>query len=197
MIASFDATMLILLFDPSAKAPTDPQTGNPVPDCQERIGHLIETIAKTRGARMFFPAPALAEFFVRVEAGSVAEFVSQIQRLRGGEIRAFDTRAAIEFAEMQRAVIFERRRRVPKGELESRAKAKFDQQIVAISKAAGATKIFTDDAGLAAFAARFAIEAIGVAQLPLSPEKRQGVLPLEPPEPTDLRVEGEKGSDAD
>lgn len=185
MIASFDATMLILLFDPDAKAPTDPKTGNPVSDCQERIGHLVETIAKTRGARMVFPTPALAEFFVRVNPEKVSEFVSQIQRLRGGEIASFDMRAAIDFAEMQRSVIFERRKRVPKGEVESRAKAKFDQQIVAISKTAGASRIYTDDGGLAAFAARFDIEAIGVAQLPLSLEKRQGVLPLEPPEPAD------------
>ena len=175
MISSFDASMLILLFDPHANAPDDPSTGKPVADCQERVGYLIERISKTRGARMVFPVPALAEFFVRVDPNKVAEFVSQIQRLRGGIIAPFDMRAAIDFAEMQRSVIFERRKRVAKGEVEARSKAKFDQQIVAISKAAGAATIYTDDAGLATFARRFDVETIGVAQLPLSPEKRQGV----------------------
>lgn len=182
MIASFDATMLILLFDKDASAPIDEATGKPVDHCQERLTFLLQTISKEKGSRLIFPVPALAEFFVRVEPEQAAEYASQVQRLRGSVVAPFDMRAAIEFAEMQKAVISERGRRVPKGFVESRAKAKFDQQIVAIAKANGATVMYTDDAGLGKYAKRFGIEAIGVSALPLSSDARQGVLPFEAPE---------------
>ena len=182
MISAFDATMLILLFDSHAAAPADKATGKPVDHCQERLTYLLERTAKEKGSRLIIPTPALAEFFVRVDPPKVSEYISQVQRLRGAVVAPFDVRAAIDFAEMQRSVIFERRRRVPKNEIETRAKAKFDQQIVAIAKSAGAEVIYTDDKNLGTFAKRFKIEPVGIADLPLSPDKRQGVLPLEAPE---------------
>lgn len=182
MIASFDATMLILLFDRDAAAPTDEATGKPVDHCQERLVYLLQTLSKEKGSRLIFPVPALAEFFVRVEPEKAAEYASNVQRLRGSVVAPFDMRAAIESAEMQKAVIAEKGRRVRKGVVESHAKAKFDQQIVAIAKANGAAVIYTDDRGLGNYAKRFDIEPIGVATLPVSPDTRQGVLPFDAPE---------------
>jgi hypothetical protein len=182
VICALDASMLILLFDPDASAPTDPANGEAVTLCQERLQYLLSTLAKTRGSRIIIPTPALAEFLVRTRPESAPEYVGQLQRLRGCRIAPFAERAAIEFSEMQRTVLHEGRRRPARGEIATRAKAKFDQQIVAIAKTEGAAIIYSDDRGLAAFAKRFDIETIGVAKLPLPPESLQGVLPLDPPE---------------
>lgn len=183
MISAFDASMLILLFDAEAGAPIDPATDQPVTHCQDRVRYLLNALAKVKGARIIVPAPALAEFLVRTKPKSAPDYISQIQRIRGCRIAPFAERAAIEFSEMQRVVLREHRRPARR-EIETRAKAKFDQQIVAIAKVEGATTIYSDDHGLGSFARRFEIETIGVGRLPLSPEAKQGDLFLEPPEPT-------------
>jgi hypothetical protein len=78
------------------------------------------------------------------------------------------------------------RGRLRKRELDTRAKAKFDQQIVAISRVENVTTIYSDDEGLAKFASHFGIKTIGIADLPLSldsADSAQGTLILDPPEP--------------
>jgi len=186
VISCFDASALILLFDAKAKAPLDPATGQPVTHSQDRLRYLLNQHAKTKGSRIIIPAPALGEFFVRTVAELTAEYLGALQRLRGCKIAPFAERAAIEFADMQRTLLSEKRRPA-KAEVESRAKAKFDQQIVAIARAELATVIYTEDKGLANYAKRFRIESISVSSLPLSPESRQGSLPLDPPEPSEPR----------
>jgi hypothetical protein len=183
VISCFDASILILLFDAKANAPIDEATGEPVTYCQERLRYLLQQHSKTKGARIIIPTPALGEFLVRTSPETTQEYLGQVQRLRGSKVAPFAERAAIEFADMQRTILGEGRRRPARADVESRAKAKFDQQIVAIARAEGASTIYTDDKGLSNYAKRFGIESIGVASLPLSPESRQGSLPLEPPEP--------------
>jgi hypothetical protein len=174
-----DATMLIMLFDEDAKAPLDPSTGESVAHCQERLRYFLNVHTKPKGSRVIVPTPALGEFLVKIKPESVAEFLSQLQRVRGCYIAPFSIKAAVEFAEMQRSALQERGRK-SKGDTDSRAKAKFDQQIVAIAKVDGAQTIYTDDQGLSKFAKRFGIQTVGIAELPLPPETAQGTLDLEP-----------------
>ena len=183
MTVALDASMLILLFDEDARAPVDRATGQQVSHCQERIGYFLSTFSKPRGARIIIPTPALAEFFVKTKSGKEPEYINQLQRIRGCHVVPFSIKAAVEFAEMQRSISNEHGRR-RKADLDTRAKVKFDQQIVAIAKTEGASTIYSDDQGLGRFAARFGIHRIGIADLPLSPDAAQGHLPLEPPEPT-------------
>ena len=175
--------MLILLLDAKARAPVDKTTGKPVTDCQERIRFLVNTHGKTKGSRIIIPTPALAEFLVRCTPESMADYMSYLQRLRAVKVAPFAQKAAIEFADMQRALIPAAGRRIKATELETRSKAKFDQQIVAIARAEGASTIYSDDAGLASYARHANIDTIGVADLPLSPDTAQGSLTLDPPEP--------------
>ena len=183
MISGFDASILIPLFDAEARVPNDPATGQPVSHFQERIRFLLNRHAKIRGSRIIIPAPAFGEFLVRVRPETAAEYVGQLQRIKGCRIAPFAEKAAFEFAIIQRASLGEGRRRPTRNEVENRAKAKFDQQIVAIAKAERVEVIYSDDGGLTSYAKRFGIETVGLAQLPLSPDSRQGVLQLEPPEP--------------
>ena len=183
MSGAFDATMLILLFDEKANAPLDPNTGKPVEGAQERVRYLINRIAKDRG-RILIPTPALGEFLVRTDPESVASYLSLLERARGLRIAPFGSRAAVEFSDMQRQLLRERGR--PKlRDLETRAKAKFDQQIVAIARVEGVTTIYSDDEGLAGYARRFGLEVEGIADLKMPPARDlQQELPLEPPEAT-------------
>ncbi|WP_158808721.1 hypothetical protein [Beijerinckia sp. L45] len=180
MTVALDASMLILLFDAHAKAPVDASTGVVVSHAQERLRHFLNTYSRPKGSQIIIPTPALSEFLVRAKPEHIPEYLGQLQRIRGCHIAPFSSRAAIELAEMLRALLSEGGR-LRKLESETRAKAKFDQQIVAIAKVEGATTIYSDDVGLKNFAARFAIETIGIAQLPLSPDSARGSLTLEPP----------------
>ncbi len=181
MIAAFDTSLLIFLFDEKARAPTDPETGLPVEDCQPRVKHLIDTIAKAKGS-IIIPTPSLGELLVRSTPLAASAIISTLQRLRGVKIAPFSIRAAIEFAVLQRLALSEGKR--PKqGELQQRARPKFDHQIVAIARAEGATIIYSDDEGLGRFAKRVGITTIGLRALPLPPVDAQAQLPLMPPEP--------------
>lgn len=60
----------------------------------------------------------------------------------------------------------------------TRAKAKFDDQIVAIAAVEGATTIYSDDEDIAKLAeGRF--EVVKIAAVPLPPESAQGKLPFD------------------
>lgn len=181
MIVALDATMLILLFNERASAPLNQQTGAPVEKTQERITYFLNRVAKSKGSRVIVPTPALGEFLVRVDAQAATEYLAKISRIRGCFIRPFAERAAIEFAEMQRSILAERRR-LKSNETETRAKAKFDQQIVAIAKVEGATAIYSDDDGLGRYAKRFGLEIVRLIDIPVPPTDAQISLDLELPQ---------------
>jgi predicted nucleic acid-binding protein len=183
LIVAFDTSILILLLDEKAKAPKDPKTGAPVEDCRERLTLLVDTIAKAKGSRIIIPTPALAEFFVGVTPQGASVYHSMLSRIRSVTISPFSIRAAFEFAELQRQAIQEQKRLKPE-ERSRLARPKFDHQIVAIARAEGATKIYSDDDGLSRFATRAGIETIKVHELPLPPRDAQGTLPFESPTPT-------------
>jgi hypothetical protein len=102
------------------------------------------------------------------------EFLRILSSSRHFRIAPFDERAAVEFAARQAARI-ETSTRAP---APTRAKAKFDDQIVAIAAVEGATMICSDDEDIAKLAeGRF--EVVKIAAIPLPPESAQGKLPFE------------------
>jgi len=60
----FDATTLLYLLDPEAKAPTDPETGESVSRVKDRITFLVSELEK-RKEKIIVPTPALSELLVR------------------------------------------------------------------------------------------------------------------------------------
>lgn len=175
MTVAFDATFLMLMLDPSAKAPTDPQTGNVVADAEARIEYLIQTMEKNR-RKIIIPTPALSEVLVGADAAG-PDYLSIISQHACFETVGFDVRAAVEVAAVTRQAIDDGDKK--SGLTEPWQKVKYDRQIVGIAKVNGASSIYTDDQGIATFANHAGMEVIGIADLLLPPEDPQQSLNLD------------------
>ena len=174
----FDATTLLYLFDPEAKAPTDPETGNPVTRVKERIEFLVSGLEK-RKEKIVVPTPALSELLVRAgDAG--AEYLDILSKTAAFKIVDFDQRAAVEVAAVIRESIEAGGKKG--GSESSWAKIKFDRQIISIAKVEGASTIYSDDGDIARFSKNSGITVVRVRDLPLPPENSQGSFSLDQPE---------------
>lgn len=166
--------MLIYLVDENAKAPLDPSTGSSVVKCAERITALLDQL-QSQGARIVIPTPALAEVLVRAGKGA-DERLRLLGSSKHFRITPFDERAAVEFAATQAT----RGLTGARSTAPTHAKAKFDDQIVAIAGVSQATIIYSDDSDIKKLAAgRFTVT--GIAEISLPPEDAQGKLALESP----------------
>lgn len=165
MIIALDASVLIFLFEKDAKAPIDPDTGKPLDRCYDRVSFLISELA-TNAAKIIIPTPALAEILVMAgEAG--ADWLNTIGKSRHFVVADFDVRSAIEHsAQMSRA---------PRPLAQTKQKAKFDYQIIAIARVAGAEMIYSFDGDIAKNAGP-GLKVCGGFDLPLPPEDPQGKL---------------------
>ena len=172
MIAVFDASVLIFLFEKDAAGPLEKATGLPVTRCYDRVNQLVATLTRDR-SKIVIPTPALGEILVKAGAAG-PEWLRIISENRNIRVASFDVRAAVEFAAMQR----ERKDAAIKG-TEPKVKAKFDDQIIAIARVAGADVIYSSDDGLARAAAP-RTQVVGLAALPLPPEDPQLTLGLDP-----------------
>lgn len=170
MIAAIDASVLLLMFDPDAGVPRGPD-GEPVERCKERVDYLVERLSKS-GGHLLVPTPALSELLVGAGAAG-QEWMSRLNNRRSIRIVPFDALAAVECAALARD-------RASRNSTSPRAKAKFDEQIVAIAKLHRAVEIYSDDDDIRKLAAAD-MTVIGIAELPLPPEAAQRSLGLEMP----------------
>ena len=175
MIVAFDASVLVYVLDANARPPLDPQTGQPVSRCSDRVKALIEQLQRD-DAKVIIPTPSLAEVLVKAQAAA-PEWLRILNASRQFRISSFDQRAAVEFAATQAARLGSRAAGVP------RQKAKFDDQIVAIAIVEGAEVIYSDDEHIRQLLAGSRIRVIGIGDLPLPVEDAQRPLPLPDPDP--------------
>lgn len=172
MIVALDASVLVYLVTENANPPIDPATGQPLRHCKERIEHLIETLQGDE-ARIVVPTPSLAEVLVRAERAG-PEFLRMLGSSRHFRIAAFDERAAVEFAARQTGRGAREGKPIPG----SRAKSKFDDQIVAIAAVEGATMIYSDDSDIRKLV-ESGVQVKGVTELPLPSDKAQMSFPID------------------
>lgn len=168
-MAVLDATTLLHFLEPDARAAIDPATGEPIPDAKARIEGLIAKLQKAKET-ILVPTPALSEVLVHAdEAGpGYLEILHGTARLR---IVPFGERAAVELAAMTRAAI-------EKGDLRAgtsatRAKLKFDRQIIAIARVEGDTAIYSDDGDIKTLAEGTELRVVQTFDLPLADSSRQ------------------------
>ena len=172
----FDATALLYFLDPDAKAPRDAVTNSPLTDAKARIDFLIETI-DGRHETIIVPTPALSEILVHAgDAGS--RYLETLSSVRCFRIEPFDQRAAVELAAMTRDAIAAGDLRA--GTTATRAKLKFDRQIIAVARTWQQTTIYSDDEDIAKLASALELEVVPVHALPKPPEISQKTFNFKP-----------------
>jgi len=168
-----DSTTLMLFFQPNAAPSTNPETKKPIEKCYERIELLINSLSKAR-VRVMIPTPVLAEILVAVGKDK-AKILDEINGSSAFKVQSFDQNAAIEVALLTDADLQSGKRlKSP----ETKAKVKFDRQIIAIAKVNGVKTIYSDDIGLGKTARSNGISVIETRNLPLPQLPPQGELPL-------------------
>jgi predicted nucleic acid-binding protein len=159
---AFDASILLFVFDEN--------TASSIPRAKERVEFLIETLSDA-AEKIIIPTPALSECLVHAGPAG-AEYLTIIAKQSCFRVASFDQRAAVEAA----VRTYDARQRGQKkgGRPEaSKAKIKFDRQIVAIAAVEGATVLYSDDEDVCAYAREARMEAYRLADLPLPPEDEQ------------------------
>ena len=128
---------------------------------------------------ILIPTPVLAEYLVGVGPNK-DEYINRFFSSKNFEFGAFDVRAAIELS----MLIDQDLQGDKKLDANTtKAKVKFDRQIVSIAKSRGADRIYTDDDKLAKFAQRNGIAAVMTWEIPLPPEAaQQSLLPPDDPD---------------
>jgi len=170
----FDTSVLAIAFDEKAAVPLDVETGQPIDKCRERINHLIHSLNEA-SERILIATPVLAEYLVK--AGQDRdERLQAIVNAKVFVVAEFDIRAAIECA------MLEEGNQPPNSDTESKAKVKFDRQIIAIAKAREATTIYTGDKGMGSRALGAGINVVMTWEIPLPPVDAQMEIELHEPE---------------
>ena len=159
----FDSTTLLYTLDREVSVPLDPATNDPVEDAKARIDLLIQDHIR-RDERIIIPTPVLSEVLVHADSASF-RYLKTIQDSSSFKIVAFGQRAAVELARMYHKTLIEGGIRA--GSNASRAKIKFDRQIIAIAVAENQTTIYSDDNNLAKFAVTCNLKVVRIHELPL------------------------------
>ncbi len=164
----FDASILLFVLDEN--------TPSSVSGAKARVEHLIAHLSDA-GEKIVIPTPALSECLVYAGPAG-AEYLAIIHKQACFRIVSFDERAAVEAA----IRIFEARQRGQKkgGDPDvSKAKIKFDRQIVAVGTVEGATAIYSDDSNVCNYAREAGMMGYRLADLPLPLEDAQTTLPFD------------------
>ncbi|ROM77860.1 VapC toxin family PIN domain ribonuclease [Pseudomonas brassicacearum] len=143
----------------------DPLTRHPVERAEARADALIEQV-DAEGGTVLIPTPALAEYLVGIDRLFHQSHLDVINGFSCFEIVSFDQIAAVECARM-----------VDDNELKvldpaaTKAKLRFDRQIIAIALATNADEIWTHDAGLYSKARQCGLLAKSLGDIDPSPEQ--------------------------
>ena len=149
----------------------DPATDLPITEWKTRIEFLLKELERNN-QRILLPTPVIAEFLVK--AGPCrAQYVDRFQNSRHFAIGDFNILSAVELSMLVDPDLNSLK---AMDAILSKAKIRFDRQIIAIAKVEGATRLYADDRGLAHFAERNGFEIVLSADLPWPPEPPQGEL---------------------
>jgi ribosomal protein L20A (L18A) len=167
----FDTTFLLLLFDAEAKVGTHPDTGKPVDHARERIDGLIKTFERDK-IKIGIPTPALSELLVGAGT-SLNEYMNTISEASCFKVVSFDEKAAVECALLGSKELKGDGKKDPNA---TKAKLKFDRQILAIARAENIDTIYSDDDHLAKLSARHSITVKKIHEVDVPDEAKQGKL---------------------
>jgi len=157
-MVTFDANFALLIWRTDVPAS--------VAKAKERVANLVNEITQSN-ERIILPTPVLTEILVRAGAAG-PQYLQEVTKSFRFKIAPFDTRAAIEVAEMMRKAFGKKDKK--DGSRGTWAKVNFDRQIVAISKVESSHTIYSDDTDLGKFARKAGLKVITLRELdiPLS-----------------------------
>jgi predicted nucleic acid-binding protein len=177
-MVAIDSSILLHLLFAHVGAPLDKQTGMPLEKCKERVDFLLKNLSESR-IQVLIPTPVLAEVLVHAGTKS-AEILATLTNAYAFKIQSFDEIAAVECALLIEGSLVSARRAKPK---ETKAKVKFDRQIVAIAKVCEVKTIYSDDVGLGKVAKANGIHVVTLHDLPVPPEPPQVEIEFPPDSP--------------
>ncbi len=167
----FDTSVMGIAFDEHPSVPLDPSTAQPLTQAKARIDYLLKVLGESQ-QRVMLPTPAIAEYIVK-GGPDKEKRIEVIVNSKAFVVAAFDLRAAIECALIEDA---DTARGTPLTEQQTKAKVKYDRQIIATAIARGASTIYTGDKHLAARAKASGVDAVLTWELPLPPKGPQSSL---------------------
>jgi len=159
---------VLLLLNDASKVPLDPKTGERLEKFQDRLKHLIETLENNQET-IVIPTPVYAELMVMVGRNNLHEVMGALEKNKNFQFATFDKKSAIECAHIE---INSKQKK--SAAVDTKAKVKFDRQIIAIAKSNKVSMIYTDDKGLCTTALNNGISVVKSHELPLPPEPPQG-----------------------
>lgn len=159
---------------------TDPETGDVVERAAARASALVDRIDQLNGM-VVIPAPVLAEYLVGISRDAYQEQLNLLNSFSCIEIVPFDEMAAIECA----LLVDEQEHRSLDPDA-TKAKLRFDRQILAIAIASGADELWTHDKGLFNKARASGVSINSLASITPVPDQQSFELPPD---------EDEKGDD--
>ena len=157
----FDTNLAIMLVRPDAMV-AKAANGVVISHAKERVDGLVAQLAADN-IRIVIPTPVLAEVLVRSDDDERAALIARFTRSASFRVAAFDERAALELADIEKKAIDGGDKRG--GVQGPWTKIRFDRQIVAIARVAGSDTIYTDDGNLAKHAFNRGIKTIGIGSL--------------------------------
>lgn len=169
MLVVLDTSFWLLALDESASAGTSPGSSAMVTHAKARVDGLLTELARKK-AVVLVPTPVIAELFSRDDTG-MGSYLALLRHSANFRIAAFDERAAVELAHLNRQAYAGGDKRA--GAVGPWQKVKIDRQIIAIAKVQGATTLFTNDDQLAVQARLAEIESISLAEVPVPEADRQ------------------------
>jgi hypothetical protein len=168
VIAAIDNTFLTVLLNPNAAPRPNPQTGQPIAHCRQRIEALIDDLSRKR-ATLLVPAPALAEALCATEA--IEAYFKSLQEYAAIELAPFDGLAAYEFGRIIRKAKANGDKR--SGQVGDWQNVKMDRTIVAIALSRSATILYSDDGAQRNFAIAAGLAVKSTWELDLPDEYAQ------------------------
>lgn len=154
-MVGFDAHFVMLALRPAVPTSVD--------DAKERVLKLIYDL-QVANEKIVVPTPALTEFLFHAEAAG-PRYLEELQKSSRFKIAPYGVRAAVEVAVAIESAVTKKDKR--DGTRDTWAKVNFDRQIAGTAKVEGCHTLYTDDKGVAHFAANLGLNVIKLADLPL------------------------------
>lgn len=174
MRAVIDTNVLVqFMCDADLVDLTDPETGDHVDRASARASALIDRIDQLNGV-IVIPTPVLAEYLIGISRDAYQDQISLLNSYHCIEIVPFDEMSAVECA----LLVDEQEHRSLDPEA-TKAKLRFDRQILAIAIATCADELWTHDRGLFNKAKASGVSVNSLADIDPLPDQQSFELPPE------------------